>query len=306
MKTIFALMSVVGLAATPGLADTQVVILGSGTPVADGSRAGAGTAVIYDGTAYLFDVGGGVVQRMIEVSGVTGVRAPENPEGVQALFPMVVDKLFLTHLHSDHILDFPELAGTLWWRRKNQIDVYGPTGTQSMVDGYYKMLEVDTRLRIEGNQPVDKPENFQVKLKEYGENFTVEDGDVKIEGFAVPHGDISPAFGYRVTTPDKVVVISGDTNYSEDLVEMAKGADVLVHEVISIEGLNALPEFWQDYHNHAHTTTEELARIANAAQPDLLVLTHILHYGAPIETALSEVQAQYDGEVMLASDGDIY
>lgn len=306
MKTILTLATLIGIVTAPVLADTQVVVLGTGTPVADGARAGAGTAVIHDGTAYLFDVGGGVVQRLIEVSGINGVRAPKDPKGVEALFPTVVNKLFLTHLHSDHILDFPELAGTLWWRRENQLDVYGPTGTQSVVDGYYKMLEVDTRLRIEGNQPVDKPENFQVNLEEHNENFTVQDGEVKIEGFVVPHGDIQPAFGYRITTPDKVVVISGDTNYSEDLAEMAKGADVLVHEVISVEGMNALPEFWQDYHNHAHTTTEELALVANAAQPKLLVLSHILHYGAPIDTALTEVQALYDGQVVLAQDGDIY
>lgn len=305
MKTMKNLLTgaalMLGLAA-PALAETELVILGTGTPVADGSRAGAGAAVIYDGRAYLFDIGGGVVQNMIKASGATGVTAPKDPKGREALFPTLVDHLFLTHMHSDHIMDFPELAGTLWWRREQQMSVYGPTGTQAMADGYYQMLDVDTRLRIDGNQPVDKPENFKVAVSEHDGPFTVTDGDVTIEAFSVPHGDISPAFGYRITTPDKVIVISGDTNESDEVIGMAKGADILVHEVISTEGLNALPEFWQAYHNHAHTTTTELARIATEAQPGLLVLTHILHYGAPIETALTEIQAQYDGQVVLADD----
>lgn len=285
-------------------AETELVVLGTGTPVADGDRAGAGAAVIYNGKAYLFDIGGGVVQNMIKASGVKGVAGPKEPQGREALFPTIADQLFLTHLHSDHILDFPELAGTLWWRRDGQMQVYGPTGAQEMADGYYTMLATDTNLRINSNQPVDNPENFKVNVSEYDKAFTVQDGDVKIEGFPVPHGDISPAFGYRITTPDKVIVISGDTNYSEELIEMSKGADILLHEVISSEGLSGLPEFWQDYHNHSHTTTEELAEIANAAQPKLLVLTHILNYGAPMDGVADEVRKNYDGEVVMAKDLD--
>lgn len=117
-------------------------------------------------------------------------------------------------------------------------------------------------------QPVDYPESCKVDAVEHGDGgLVVEDGDMKIEAFDVPHGDIKPAFGYRITAPDPVVVISGDTNYSEKLAEIAKGADILVHEVICQAGLAGLSRFWQDYHNHAHTTTGELAGIANAAKP---------------------------------------
>ena len=144
-------------------------------------------------------------------------------------------------------------------------------------------------------------------MVEHGDGgFVVEDGDVKIEAFDVPHGDIKPAFGYRITTPDKVVVISGDTNYSEKLAEMAKGADILVHEVICQAGLDGLSQFWQDYHNHAHTTTGELARIANAAKPGKLLLTHLLLYGQPVEQVLKEIRAEYPGEVVAANDLDTF
>ncbi|MEI8599245.1 MBL fold metallo-hydrolase [Vibrio sp. M60_M31a] len=133
----------------------------------------------------------------------------------------------------------------------------------------------------------------------------IKDG-VKVEAFTVPHGDIRPAFGYKVTTPDKVVVISGDTAYSDKMIEIAKGADVLVHEVISEQGLSKLSEFWQKYHSTSHTRTSELAKIASEAKPKLLVLSHILHYSAPIESVLEEIQASYDGEVVLCNDLDIF
>ena len=97
-----------------------------------------------------------------------------------------------------------------------------------------------------------------------------------------------------------------EEGHAEKLAEIARGADVLVHEVINEAGLSKLPEFWQRYHGSSHTTTSELARLASAAQPKLLVLTHILHYGAPIESTLTEVQQGYDGKVVLANDLDVF
>ncbi len=82
--------------------------------------------------------------------------------------------------------------------------------------------------------------------------------------------------------------------------------DILIHEVISEEGWKALTPDWQTYHHSSHTLTSELAKIANEAKPNLLVLTHVLHYGAPIETDYSEIKALYNGEVVLANDLDEY
>ena len=120
------------------------------------------------------------------------------------------------------------------------------------------------------------------------------------------HGEIRPAFGYKITTPDKTIVISGDTRYSAKLVEMARGADILFHEVISEEGLKGLETFWQNYHSSSHTTSSELARVANAARPGLLVLYHVAFYGAPADSALKEVQALYKGRVVMANDLEIF
>ncbi|WP_117232624.1 MBL fold metallo-hydrolase [Vibrio maerlii] len=284
------------LVSTSALAETEVLLLGTGTPVPDPDRSGPSTAVIVDGEAYIFDAGGGMVQRAIE--------AAEKYQ-LDALYPTNIKHVFITHLHSDHILDASELAATYWWRRDEKLSLYGPVGTEKFINGYYDMVSVDIRLRTSGKQPVKNPTFYQVNVKEYVEDTVAYENDkVKIEAFRVPHGDIRPAFAYRVTTEDKVVVISGDTAYSERMVDIAKGADVLVHEVISEQGLSKLPEFWQNYHSTSHTLTSELADIASKAKPKKLVLSHILHYSAPIDSVLGEVQANYPGEVILGNDLD--
>ena len=127
-----------------------------------------------------------------------------------------------------------------------------------------------------------------------------------VEAFAVDHGDIHPAFGFKVITDDLSIVISGDTAYSGTLLEKARGVDLLLHEVISQQGLVRNSPGFQRYHNNAHTTSEELARLANIARPGLLVLYHGLFYGTEEELVLDEISAIYDGEVILAEDLDVF
>ncbi|RUM55100.1 MAG: MBL fold metallo-hydrolase [Marinomonas sp.] len=286
-----------GLVALPVLAKTQVVTLGTGTPVTNPERVGSATAVVYNDKAYLFDIGPGAVHRTIQAAA----------NGFPQLHPTKIENLFITHLHSDHILDYGELASTLWWRRDNQISVFGPKGIQAMTNGYYDMLQVDLDLRLHGLQPVKNPELYKTKVTEYEHGgWVFKDGDVTIEAFDVPHGDIEPAFGYKITTPDKSIVISGDTGYSEKLIEMAKGVDILVHEVINDEALKKVSPAWQNYHSQAHTPAAELAKVANAVQPGLLVLTHLLFYAEPVESTAEQVRQHYDGKVVLANDLDVF
>ena len=286
------------LSGLPARAETTVVILGTGTPVPDAERSGPGVAVIHNENSYIFDAGGGMVQRAIEAN---------QQLGIKALYPTNIKHLFITHLHSDHVLDYPELAATYWWRREEKLKAYGPEGLQAMTDSFYDMMATDIKLRTSGNQPVKNPDFYQVDVTEIQQQgIVLEDGEVTVEAITVNHGDIKPAYGYKVTTPDKTVVISGDTTYSENLIERAKGADVLIHEVISEAGWSKLPKVWQIYHASAHTRTGQLAEIANKTRPGVLVLTHILHYSAPIETVLTEIEALYDGKVVLANDLDVF
>ncbi|TPE43797.1 MBL fold metallo-hydrolase [Amaricoccus solimangrovi] len=309
MLRMITTLAAAGLAATltaaaPAMAqddaqaqdETKVIILGTGTPVPDAERSGPSMAVISGGEAYVFDAGGGMVQRAIEAW---------QKKGIEELYPTNIKYLFLSHLHSDHTLDYPELAATYWWRRSDRLQAYGPKGLLGMTFGYYAMQATDIGLRTSGNQPMKDPTLYQVDAHEIAEDGIIFDRNgVTVEAFSVNHGDIKPSYGYKITTPDKTIVFSGDTTYSETLAEKAKGVDVLVHEVISEAGWKALTPDWQAYHHSAHTLTSELAQVANTARPKVLVLTHILHYDAPIETARTEVEALYDGPVVLANDLD--
>ncbi len=296
LPTLLSAAMLAAIVVVPASAETRVIVLGTGTPVPNGDRAGSGLAIIHDGEAYLFDAGHGMVQRAIKAW---------KDLDAEELYPPRITHLFISHLHSDHTLDYSELAATYWWRREERLNAYGPVGLQAMTDGYYQMMAADIALRTTGSNPVADPTMYRVNVTEIPRDGVVFDANgVTVEAFSVPHGDISPAYGYKITTPDRTIVFSGDTSYSEVVAEKAKGVDILIHEVISEEGWSALSPDWQAYHRAAHTLTSELAKIANQAQPGVLVLTHIAYYGAPIESALTEVQAAYDGKVVLANDLD--
>lgn len=299
MRTrLFAVWSLLVFLSFNIFAKTEIVMLGTGTPVPEAGRAGSSVAVVYNDKAYVFDAGGGMVRNAIV--------AAQN-KGIKALYPTRIQYLFLTHLHSDHIMDVSELASTYWWRRTERLKLFGPVGSQAMVNGYYQMLSEDIALRTQGSQPVKEASMYRLDVTEFESGgWTVKDGDVTVTAFSVSHGDIEPAFGYRIFTPDEVIVISGDTTYFEQMKEHAKGADILIHEVISEQGLSKLAPSWQQYLSTSHTRTSQLAELANSVKPQLLILTHVLHYDAPLESVLDEVQKGYSGKVILANDLDIY
>ena len=274
---------------------TQVVVLGTGTPVPDPNRAGAGVAVIHKGEAYLFDAGDGIVSRAIRA---------HLELGMEELNPPNIRHVFFTHLHSDHIHDYSVLASKVWWRRKGRLRAWGPEGLKALTDPMNRMMKVEADLRSAGTpaEVIGDPEGYRVNVTEISPGIVFERDDLTIEAFAVPHGGIEPAFGYRIATDDRTIVISGDTSYSETLIEKAKNADLLIHEVISRKGLAGLSESWQEYHKSSHTLTDEVATVAARSRPRLLVLYHILFFGSTAEEVLKEVTVRYDGNVILARD----
>lgn len=278
-------------------AGTQVVVLGTGTPIPDAHRAGPGIAVIHKGEAYLFDAGAGVIRN---------AATARYKYDIPSLYPTEICCAFLTHMHSDHTLDFSELNFTMWWRRREALLAFGPAGLQEMADGMIAMMQPDIRTRQSGTQPVMAVDTYNPVVTEISEGVVFTKDDLSIEAFSVPHGDIRPAFGYKVTTDDLSIVISGDTAYSERLQEMATGTDILLHEVISDEGLLRNSESFQAYHKRSHTTATDLGRLAAVAKPGLLVLYHGLHYGLPEQGVLDEVRSVYDGKVVLANDLDVF
>ena len=280
-------------------AETNVIMLGTSTPTPELGRAGAGVAIVVNGHAYQFDAGGGTVKRDVDASISLGF-----PE----LTPENINYLFLTHLHSDHIQDVYELATSRWWSRKQRLTVYGPKGLEKYL-GYLNQaasIEADIRAAGTPKEIITDRHGYEATAHEIEDGVVFQNDDIKVEAFTVPHGQIKPAFGYRVTTPDKVIVLSGDTSYSEKVAEMAKGVDILIHEVASGDQVATKSEFWQRYHHASHTMGEDVGRIATMAQPKLLVLYHIQFYDATPKQILEEVHRTYKGEVILANDLDMF
>lgn len=283
--------------ALPALAQTRVLILGTGTPTPVADRSGPGVAVITNGAAYVFDAGGGMVKRAQQASEKLGIRE---------LNPQEINYLFITHLHSDHIHDISELASARWWSRPQRLAVYGPQGTAEYVRHMNAAAKIEADIRAVGTpeQLVTDREGYVASATEIEAGVVFENADIKVEAFSVPHGDIRPSFGYRVTTADKVIVISGDTAYSEELAQMAKGADILIHEVMSGDRLATQSEFWQQYHGASHTSAADVGRVAAIAEPGLVVLYHILFFDASADAIVAETNRVWPGKVVLANDLD--
>jgi ribonuclease Z len=278
---------------------TQVVMLGTGTPNADPDRSGPAVAIVVNETPYLVDFGPGVVRRAAAMSPTYG----------GPIAGLEVDRLshaFLTHLHSDHTAGLPDLVLTPWvLARDRPLELFGPEGTETMAEHVLAAYDADIKYRLYGLEPVNN-RGWHINVHTVEAGVVYEDDNVKVEAFPVRHGTWPNAFGYRFTTPDRVIVISGDAAPGAALEEYAKGADILIHEVYSVEGFGRRDEYWQKYHSANHTSSHEVGELASRARPKLLVLTHILFWGASAETILREVREKYDGEVVLADDLDVY
>ena len=276
---------------------TQVVLLGTGTPNADPERSGPCTAVVVDGVAYLVDAGPGLVRRAAQAG---------RDKGVRGLGAAQLERVFLTHLHSDHTVGLTDLIFTPWvLERSRPLQVYGPVGTKAMTGHLVAAFDQDIQLRLNGLEPANE-DGYKVDAHEIEAGLIYEDERVKVKAIPVDHGSWKHAFGYRFETPDKVVVVSGDCRPSESLIEASKDADILVHEVYSTTGYATRPPVWQRYHAAFHTSTAELAEIAAKSKPKLLVLTHQLFWGTTPEDLLAEIRVGYAGLVVSGSDLDVY
>jgi ribonuclease Z len=293
-RALFVLL--VPLLLTAQTSRTQVVMLGTGTPIPDPDRMGPSVAVIVDSVPYLFDAGTGIVRRTVAArrAGVAGLGLPS------------LQRVFLTHLHSDHTLGLADLLFTPWIQgRTVPLEVYGPPGTQRLVNGIIDGNDEDIKERL-ASAGGPSANGWKANVHEIAEGVVYKDARVTVRAFAVPHGGWKYAFGYRIETPDRTIVISGDTRSSGAIAAACNGCDVLIHEVYSDSGLTTYPAVRQKYHEQAHTSATQLGAIATAARPKLLVLTHLLFFGASEERMLAEVRSKFGGNVMLARDLQLF
>ena len=279
--------------------DTQLILLGTGTPNADPERSGPALAIVVGQQSYLVDFGPGIVRQAAKAS-------RELDDLSKPLKPMNLRIAFLTHLHSDHTAGYPDLILTPWVLERDQpLKVFGPKGLKNMTDNILKAYTDDINYRIDGLEPANT-QGWRVDVTEIDEGLIYQDELIKVSAFKVNHGTWDNAFGYKFETDDKTIVVSGDTSPSKKLIEASKNADILVHEVYSQDGFNQRTDVWKQYHSTHHTSTVELASIANQAQPDLLILNHILFWGSSEDELLGEITELYNGKVSLGSDLNIY
>jgi ribonuclease Z len=274
---------------------TTVVMLGTGMPRPDPMCFGPATAVVHDGRVFLFDAGAGVMRRMAAAR--LSIRGPE--------------AVFITHLHSDHTLGYPDLILTTWvMGRKHKLQAFGPAGLKKMTRHIISAWKEDIDVRIRGLERQTKT-GYMVDVHEFEGGVVYDQDGVRVTAIPVLHGCWKQAFGFRVDTPDRSIVISGDTRPSPALVEASRGVDVLVHEVYPAS--QVMPEMrvggevWPSYMREFHTSDRELGVIAALAQPKLLVLHHIVRHGNDDEELAHSIRAGgYHGEIVVARDLDRY
>lgn len=281
---------------TAGTGGTRLVLLGTGTPNAEPDRSGPSLAIVVNGTPYIVDAGPGVVRRA----------AAARDAGIAALDPPKLSTVFLTHLHSDHTVGLPDLIFTSWTLgRTEPLRVFGPRGTRAMARNLEKAYREDVRIRLDGPEPANRT-GWRVNARVVKPGVVYEDANVRVTAFAVPHGTVPEAFGYRFDTADRSIVVSGDTAPADAVVKACHGCDVLVHEVYSQQGFEKRSPVWQRYHSAFHTSAPALGRLAARARPRLLVLTHELLWGSTPDEIVREVQSSFSGQVIFGRDLDVY
>jgi ribonuclease BN (tRNA processing enzyme) len=290
---------------TTGLnGSTKVVMLGTGTPRPEPNRSGPATAIVVNDTPYLIDFGPGVIRR--------ATAAFEN--GVTALgFGGVnIKTAFLTHLHSDHTVGYPDLILTSWvMGRKDPLAVYGPTGIKAMTEHVLKAWQVDIGVRTNGINRHSST-GCQVNAHEITPGVVYKDDNVVVTAFPARHEDMVDSFSFRFDTADRTIVISGDTTPTPALLEYSRNCDILVHEAYSMEGFRKVSPQWQEYRRRAHTSSVQLAEIANTVKPGLLVIYHRSNAGGGSTNSdsedglIDEIRQTYKGRVLAGHDLDVF
>jgi ribonuclease Z len=302
LTSIVAVVFVAG-AALGGSAQPQpsrgveLVLLGTGMPVPDPKAWGPASAVVVDGSrVFVVDAGAGVT-RQLAAAGFPRIKS--------------VEATFITHLHSDHTMGYPDLIFTTWiMGRRAPLVVYGPPGLRRFTSMLLDAWREDIDVRVKGLER-ENAEWLPVDAREVDPGVIYDRDDVRVTAIRVPHGMWPEALAFRFDARGRSITFAGDTAPSEALVAAAKGTDILVHEAYI--GKRAAPEdrpggeVWPQYLREYHTSDVELGKIAARIQPKLLVLHHVLRMGGTDEELLAGIRAGgYQGRVVVGRDLERY
>ena len=274
----------------------KVTLLGTGAPVPSMERFGPSILVEAGGMKLLFDCGRGAGQRLWQM---------KTPLGQ-------INYLFLTHLHSDHVVGIPDLWLTGWipaayGRRTQPFEVYGPDGTKDMMDNLVKAFSWDINTRRKENNKADS--GALVISKDIKEGFTWEKNGVKVTPFTVRHSEfIDSALGYRIDYAGHSVILSGDTRYSENLIRYANGAEVIIHEVALANEQSKTSALINQILGF-HTSPEEAGKVFTQTKPKLAVYSHIVFLTADpaippptINDLITRTKKTYPGALQVGED----
>jgi len=277
---------------------TKLVLLGTGTPFADPDHQGQAIAIVVGNSSYIFDCGPGVVRQ---------AAAAAKKFKLPALQPENLRRLFITHLHSDHTVGYPDILLTpAVIGRAGPLEVYGPPGTRQLNDHILAAYGEDIHLRLDDLEHGNGKAYAAVVHEIREDGIVYSDSNVTVSAFHVPHGNWKDAYGYKIKTKDRTIVLSGDCTYSETLIREAMNCDILVHEVYSTTGYAQKDPQMKIYHAHYHTSSEQLAVIAGKAHPGLLILNHALVWKATEADLLREMKEKYQGKMVLGHDLEMY
>jgi ribonuclease Z len=259
----------------------KVSLLGTGGgPTVNLQRFGPSTLVEFAGERLLFDCGRGASLRLAAL-------------GVP---PGSVTKLFLTHLHSDHIVDIPDLFLSPWGAgaRRVPFEVWGPAGTVAMMNALRSAFDFDIKVRV-------NPQNrtgAEVSSRDVQEGIVFDRNGIMVTAFLVDHGPVAPAFGFRVDAGGRSVALSGDTRFSENLIRFSKGVDVLIHEAADEEVLQRLTPEQQAATIAIHTTAERAGEVFAQVKPRLAVYSH----AGESQRILARTRTTYSGPLESGDD----
>ena len=284
------------LSAPAGAQEIKVTLLGTGAPIPLVDRQGPATLIEAGGKRLLFDAGRGVSQRLWQL------KKPLSS----------IDAVFLTHLHSDHLVGLPDLWLTGWLqpeygRRQTPLRLIGPHKTSLLAQSLKAGFAPDIAYRSEKEGLPTAGIDFSVtEIGQAGAVF--EEAGLRVTAFEVDHGVVKPAYGYRIDFGGKSVVISGDTTFTPTLVEQARGVDLLVHEIVAAAPALRGTAFVQRQFEY-HSSPQSLARTLREARPKATVLTHFVLLGNAAnppptpDSAAAEVRAEgYDGPLVAGVD----
>jgi ribonuclease BN (tRNA processing enzyme) len=293
---------------------TKVVVLGSGTPTGDTRHSGISIAVVVNGQPYIFDCGPGFWRN-------SQASTPAYGGKIAALETKNLNRLFLTHLHFDHIEGMPEFMLAPWaFDRKGPIQVYGPPGTEDMVHHLTEAFTKDIDLQMFGLEEANAT-GYVLNAKDVLPGQIYKDNNVQITAYQNHHGSWDYTYAYRVVTSkpdgtvDRTIVFSGDTSVFDGMAEIYAGADILFHEAYSFDPKtnpsDAKAPVSATYMNAFHTSTEQLAGVLKKVNPKVTVLYHYVVFTPANETdqerGVKEIKKfGYNGIVIQSQDADIF